>query len=166
MKTLLLMRHAKAAEGDGQMRDWERPLAPRGLEDAPRMGRAIRERGIVPDVILSSSAVRTRQTTELVVEAAGFETEPQYLDDLYGADVETMTDILRELPEDCDCALVIGHNPTVTEMVMMLGGIGNADMPTGAVACLEYVPGEWSMTDNDCASLKWLLTPKKLAEKL
>lgn len=162
MKTVLLMRHAKAIEGDGQMPDRERPLAARGLDDAPKMGKAIQERGIVPDTILSSAAMRTRQTTEAVVQAAGFAAEPQFLASLYGASYEKVAEILRGLPDEYESVLVVGHNPTTTELVMGLSGIGNAEMPTAAVACITFAIAQWEDIEDDGGKLEWLLTPKQL----
>ncbi|HVG21430.1 MAG TPA: histidine phosphatase family protein, partial [Blastocatellia bacterium] len=70
MKTLLLLRHAKSDWDDPKLRDFDRPLAARGKRDAPRIGKALKERGPSPDLIVSSPAARARETIEAVIDSA------------------------------------------------------------------------------------------------
>ena len=72
MKTLLVLRHAKSSWNDPQLDDHERPLNERGRRDGPRMGKLVQEYGLIPDIVISSDAVRARLTAEAVVEAARY----------------------------------------------------------------------------------------------
>jgi hypothetical protein len=107
MKTLLLMRHAKSSWGDPKMPDQDRPLNKRGKRDAPRMGRLIREEGLLPDIILTSTALRARMTAEAIIDQSAYQGETLYLDELYMAEPEAYLNALHGLAEECDCALVI-----------------------------------------------------------
>jgi phosphohistidine phosphatase len=97
MKTLVLVRHAKSAWDSPGLDDHERPLAERGLRDAPEMGRRLAERGLVPDVIRSSTAVRARTTAKLMAQALGVGADRVQLDErLYGAMPEEILTVVGE----------------------------------------------------------------------
>jgi phosphohistidine phosphatase len=142
MKTLLILRHAKSSWKEAGLSDHERPLNPRGERDAPRVGKRLREEDLLPDVILSSTAVRARQTAEAVAEESGFEGEIQLSGDLYGGGPEAYLEALRSLPEEVECALVVGHNPDVEELVGILSG-ESVRMPTAALAYLQVEIQRW-----------------------
>lgn len=122
MKTLLVMRHAKSSWADGNLGDHERPLNGRGKDDAPRMGKLLRGEGLVPDVVISSTAKRARQTAVLTAEAADYEGEIVTTDELYLAEGETYTAVLRELADPHDCVLIVGHNPGISDFLSEVGG--------------------------------------------
>lgn len=164
MKRLLVLRHAKSDRDHVQLTDFQRPLAPRGEQDAPHIGKALRERGVVPDLILSSTAVRARQTTEAVVKAAHLEMEPQFENDLYAASLPTLLEYLTHLPDTCSCALLVGHNPGL-EMLVSHCTRTDAEMPTAALAYIEFDIKHWSAIEHEHGKLVWLLTPKHLDSK-
>ena len=120
MKTLLILRHAKSSWKQTGISDHARPLNKRGEESAPRMGQLIYEEGIVPDIILSSTARRARDTADLVAEASGFEGEVVYLEDFYHAWPSDYVDALRSLPDEIDTAMVVGHNPGMEMLLELL----------------------------------------------
>src|SRR5437667_8389537 len=106
MKTLLLLRHAKSDWGDTSLRDFDRPLAPRGQRDAPRIGGALRKRGAVPDLIVSSPAARARGTIEAVRQAAKLANEIEFDEAVYGASSAELLKLIRRLPDSSMCALL------------------------------------------------------------
>jgi len=160
-KTLLLLRHAKSSWDDPAIADFDRPLATRGERDAPEMGRALALRGPLPQVIVSSPAVRTRETLGLFLEAAGLKTRPKFEASLYGASVTDLLQAVRKLPAAKACALMVGHNPGLEELVAGLTGV-RAEMPTAALACLELKCADWEETGPGAGELRWLLKPKEL----
>lgn len=143
MKTLLIMRHAKSSWKTAGQADRDRPLNKRGKNDAPRMGKLLAEQSIAPDVILCSTANRASQTCEGVLQGADWKCQPTPLDQLYLASPETICSCLSELDQGVDCALVIAHNPGLTELVQEL--TGEVDhMPTGAIAQIELDIADWA----------------------
>ena len=120
MKTLLILRHAKSSWKQMGISDHARPLNKRGEKSAPRMGQLIYEEGIVPDIILSSTARRARDTADLVADACGFEGEVLYLEDFYHAWPSDYVDALRSLPDEIDSAMVVGHNPGMEMLLELL----------------------------------------------
>src|SRR4029079_4472733 len=97
MKTLLVMRHAKSSWKDATLDDHDRPLKKRGQKAAPKMGALLCERGLVPDLIVSSTALRAVATSKAVAEACGYVREIQLVHDLYLADAKTCVEVLRTL---------------------------------------------------------------------
>jgi phosphohistidine phosphatase len=117
--TVYLLRHAKSDWSDQTLPDHARPLAPRGRRDAKRIAKHLRRRGIAPMLVLCSSAERTRETLELVRPALGG-APVQIEDGLYAAANEELLERLRVLPEQSASVPVIGHNPGLQELALVL----------------------------------------------
>ena len=109
MKTLLLLRHAKSSWDEPSLDDFDRPLAERGKRDAPRIGKAFRDRGPHPELIISSPSTRTRATIKAIAASARFEAEIQFEECVYGASsAELITLTAGSLREGR--AMIVGHN--------------------------------------------------------
>jgi phosphohistidine phosphatase len=162
VKLLSILRHAKSSWKDSSLEDHDRPLNKRGTRDAPRMGELIRKRDLVPDTILSSTARRARDTALAVAAAAGFPDEVRFARSLYGASPDTWLDVLRELPDTTRHALIVGHNPTLEELVALLVGEAHT-MPTAALAVVELPIERWRDLDPiPRGSLRGLWRPRDL----
>jgi phosphohistidine phosphatase len=142
MKTLLVMRHAKSSWREANIADHDRPLNKRGKRDAPRMGQLMRDEGLIPDLILTSSAKRALSTAKLAAEAVGYEGEVMVSRDLYAAGADEIIELLCELPEVCNTVLIVGHNPGFEELVDTLTDEAPG-MPTAALACIELDIDDW-----------------------
>ncbi len=164
MKTLLLLRHAKSEWDNTGLPDFERPLAARGRRDAPTMGKALKKRKPLLDMIIASPAVRARETIEAVIEAAKLDIQPQFDESIYGASSDTLLALVRRLPKNSSCALLVGHNPGFEELVGRLTG-AYEPMPTAALACIEFHDDPWEHVQDKAGKLAWLLTPKQLEDK-
>lgn len=136
MRTLLLMRHAKSSWRDSAMDDHDRPLNGRGRRAAPFMGDVLRVRGLVPELILCSTAVRAVETATEVIKASSFDGALEVRRGLYLAEPSAYLDVMTELEAGLDRVLVIGHNPGISELLQLLTG-EVIDMPTASVAHLE-----------------------------
>ena len=143
MKILLILRHAKSSWKKPGLTDYDRPLNKRGKHDAPRMGELIREKTLVPDLIVSSSAKRPRQTAEKVAKSCGYQNEVQLEDDLYMAHREVFIQVLKLLPDELDSVMVVGHNPGVEELLRLLTGREEI-MPTATLAHIILPIRDWS----------------------
>ena len=161
MKTLLLLRHAKSDWGDSSLRDFDRPLAPRGERDAPRIGKALGKRGILPDLIVSSPAARARATLEAVTQAAKLANEIKYDEAVYGASSAELMKLIRRLPDRSASTLLVGHNPGFEDLLGRLTG-SHERMPTAALACIEFDIDHWDAVEDKKGRLVWLLSPKHL----
>jgi phosphohistidine phosphatase len=161
MKTLLLLRHAKSSWKDVTIPDHDRPLNKRGKQDAPRMGMLIREEGLVPDLILTSSAKRAVSTAKLVAEASGFDGEMRVSRDLYAAGPESFIEELEALPDAYHMVLAIGHNPGMEELLEALTG-DIQSMPTAALAQVELDIDHWADLEEETGKLIDLWLPRNL----
>jgi len=162
MKTLLLMRHAKSSWSETGLADHERPLNKRGKQAAPEIGKLLRTEGLVPDLILCSTARRSRQTAKEVALACGYEGTIESQRDLYSSDASCYLDILRHLPDRVNLVLVVGHNPETEELVEMLTGCAER-MTTAAIAHLELPISHWpELTEALDAPLVHLWRPRDL----
>ncbi len=142
MRRLLILRHAKSSWDEPGLDDHDRPLNDRGERDAPRMGRLLSRERIVPDRIVSSTAVRARRTAEQVAEACGYGGEIVLTRRLYGADPGECLALLGELQDEDRTVLLVGHNPCLEELVERLAGRAER-MPTASLALLVFSVGSW-----------------------
>lgn len=156
MKTLVLVRHAKSAWADPTLADHDRPLNDRGRRDAPEMGRRLRERGTSPDTILSSTAVRARTTAEALATALAVDPAAVVLDErLYGSSPETILDIVAELDEEFSTALVVAHDPGLSDLAFRLSA-EIEHMPTCAVAEFRFPARSWAeLADADPVEIRF-----------
>lgn len=161
MKTLLLLRHAKSSWKDNGLRDFDRPLNQRGLKAAPAMGKLIRKRKLEPDLALSSPAERARQTSQLVLEAAGLKTEVRFDERIYEASVTRLLEIISQIDDEANVAMLVGHNPGFEELQEALTGEAHS-FPTAALACIEVNIEKWHKIRAGVGRLEWLVKPKEL----
>lgn len=162
MKTLLLMRHAKSSWKDTELSDIDRPLSKRGKQDAPFMGAVLKEKELVPQLILSSTAVRARQTAELLTAACNFGGDIRYLDSFYLAEPSAYLHGLTDLPDVLERVMVIGHNPGLEGLLQLLSGRIEA-LPTSTIAFLSLPVASWrDVRDDTEGELLELLIPHEL----
>jgi phosphohistidine phosphatase len=165
MKTLLLMRHAKSSWKDTELNDIDRPLNKRGKKDAPLMGTLLKEKELVPQIILSSPAVRARQTAELLAAACGFVGDVQYLDNFYLAEPAAYVEGLVALPDEIERAMLIGHNPGLEGLLQMISGRIES-LPTSTIAYLSVPISSWRELHGDTeGELLELLLPREADEE-
>ena len=172
MKTLILMRHAESGWADPGMDDHDRPLNQRGRQDAPVMAHWLEARGLRPDRVLCSPARRTRETVELMRDAAPFLPEPELPAALYHAGPGTLLEHLRRLPGGCGSVLLVAHEPGLGALLRTLGGRTTAPerrsayshFPTAAIAVLDADIGEWRNLGADRAELVAFAVPRELME--
>ena len=166
MKQLFVLRHAKSSWDNPGLEDHQRPLAPRGQRACEVMAEHLRSKSIEPELVLCSSARRTRETLEGVAPTGEHVIEPQ----LYSASAEDVLERLRRLPDDLSSVMVIGHNPTMQVLVLRLArregdGVDRSlverKFPTGALATLTFECG-WHELAAGSARLTEFLTPKGL----
>jgi phosphohistidine phosphatase len=148
MKTLLLMRHAKSSWKKKDLPDIERPLAPRGEKEAQAMGRLLRKKKRVPDLIISSPAVRARLTAEAVAKKSHYEKEVLFFDKLYMAETPEILGALTGLPDEAESILVIGHNPGLEYTLQLLTGKIES-VPTATIAVISLPVDHWAELNGD-----------------
>ena len=167
MKELLLIRHAKSDWGDPGLDDHDRPLNRRGERDAPEMGRAMAERGVSPDLIVSSTANRARTTAGLIAEALDYDPGAIRLESsLYLAHPGEILKVIQGIDESVGSALLFGHNPGMHEAAWQMTRPGTSEgvdhFPTCAVARFRLDSEFWANVEFGEGELVEHLFPKAL----
>src|SRR5271157_3045658 len=170
MKTVTLFRHAKSGEKDNpRIDDFDRPLSDRGLKAAPKMGMAMRDRHLRPNLILCSPSVRTRQTLTMA-SAEAWDIAPKIRFDkkLYEASAQTLLSVLKGVPKDVDHVMIIGHNPGLQDLAVTLAVDGRErqqlkdKLPTAAVVSIEFEEELWTELQPASGHLVLYMSPKTL----
>ena len=144
MKYLYLVRHAKSSWADVAQADFDRPLNERGQRDAPVMAARLQQRGVQPDLLVTSTARRALKTCKLFaaawqVQESVIVQQPQ----LYLAAPPVFARVVQQLPQTCNHVLVFAHNPGITEFANQLTNVRIDDMPTCAVFALAFHTNSW-----------------------
>ncbi len=161
MKTLLLLRHAKSSWDDPGQKDFDRPLNARGTKAAPLIGKFIRKQKVVPDLVLSSPAERARQTTALVLNAAKVAAELRYDERIYEASAARLLEVVSQIEEGVNVAMIVGHNPGMEELLLALTSEVR-HVPTAALASIALDIEKWGKVREAVGRLEWFVTPKEL----
>jgi len=170
MRILMLLRHAKSVIADGKIRDKDRPLAPRGQKDAPKIGAYMARHRLLPDCAIVSSSQRTRETWELMVPALGLRLQPTFEDRLYDASPQAIIDVIQETPSNCPKLLVIAHNPSLHRIAVGLIATGDLEareqlhegLPTSGLVSIEFPFDDWRKLHAQAGRLSHFVTPDRL----
>ena len=161
MKTLYLLRHAKSSWGDATLADFDRPLNERGRRAAETIGKYLNANSITPELILCSTALRTRETLALVTKAAELNTEVRYDQRIYEASSSRLAEVISEIESDRNIVMLIGHNPGMEEILLLLTGI-RQEMSTGTLAKIVFDTMSWTTVIEERGALEWIVSPRDL----
>jgi phosphohistidine phosphatase len=173
MRILYLLRHAKSDRSNAGIADSERPLAPRGKRDAPAMGAYMHEHGYRPDLILCSTARRTRETLALLQPALGGAIAAEFDRKLYLAAPDVMLRRLRDVDESVAGVMVIGHNPGLAHLAAALAPRGDRralarmreKYPTSGLAVIHLHIDRWEQIEPGAGTLTDFMVPAALPER-
>jgi phosphohistidine phosphatase len=171
MRRLLLLRHAKSDWPEG-VADIDRPLNERGRRDAPAIGRTMTANEFVPDRVLVSPAMRTRQTWQLIAPLLPPGAEVRIEESLYAANAETLLQCIRTTPPAAETLLLIGHNPGLETLARSFAKSGDSDAirrlhkkyPTAGLSVIELPVDRWQAASPPAGRLEMFVTPKSLGE--
>ena len=162
MKEIYVLRHAKSSWDNSNLSDFDRPLADRGISDAKKMSKFLKDMNIKIDKVLCSNAIRAKETFDLTADGFNFEIDKAtYLDKLYFGDTTTIIQDLKELDESLNNILIVGHNPTLHYLVEILTNESINRFTTCNLATISH-DGEWVSLNSQQCSLKSLIRPKEL----
>ena len=164
VKSLLVQRHAKSSWKHPELTDHDRPLNKRGKNDAPCMGKLLQKEKLIPNVIISSTAIRAYATAKSVAKACGYKGEITLNQSLYAAGSEAYFNVLHGLSDNYVRVLLVGHNPGIEELLEILTSQIHI-MPTCSLACLTLEISKWSDIDYEITKgqLVDIWTPRDLS---
>lgn len=159
MKTLFVLRHGKSS-WEEPVDDHDRPLKKRGKRDSKRLGETLRERGVLPDLIISSTASRARSTAKRVAKAMGYGGDFIETPELYFTSLEEELAVVEAVPDSVESVMIVGHNPLFEDLVSRFAG-QFVRMPTAALACLDLETDSWAEIRQCPSTLRFQLIPRK-----
>jgi len=161
MKKLIIIRHAKSDWQDTTLDDFDRPLNERGMQDAPFIGKFLKEKGLLPDLIISSPALRAITTAEIIAKEVEYTKAIVPNQYIYEAYVNTLQEIVSFIYDENDTVYLIGHNPGVSALAYMLSDMKES-IPTCAVVEIDFECDSWMDVSKENAALVSYDFPKKL----
>jgi phosphohistidine phosphatase len=161
MKILFLLRHAKAVPGTSSLQDPDRPLNDQGRAQARRIGNYFKEQKFELDLVLSSTALRARETTELFVKASERVTKVYYDQRIYEASRHQLFKVLAEIDQDKSNVVLVGHNPGLEELLQHLTGRFES-MGASTLAKIDLEGAGWTGQGEMKGRLDWLIKPAEL----
>lgn len=163
-KQLFICRHAKSSWSDASLRDFDRPLNKRGERDAPEMGRRLAQRGIHPDLIMASPAVRALQTAHHYAAQLACSPDRLLANSLqYAATARQLVALLQGTAPEVHTLLLVGHNPESTELANLLGGLNIDNIPTSGIVGLSFALSSWQELAPGTGKLLFYDFPKQRA---
>ena len=161
MRTLYLLRHAKSSWKDENLADFDRPLAGRGRRACETVGKFLKSEGITLDLVLSSPAVRARETIDQVLRAAKLRPELRYDERIYEASAAKLLDVVSQIENDYKTVALVGHNPGMQELLQVLTGEAD-EFPTATLAQIVFKSVKWAEAGTKKGHLEWIVRPKQL----
>ncbi len=162
MKTLYIIRHAKSDWPDAGLHDIERPLAPRGLKDAPLMAQVLMKKGRMPEIMISSPALRAFTTcrifcTELKLDTDAIVIQPE----LYFGDIALIEKLIQAAFAEADTICIFGHNPTFSVLANHFAPEFGGEMPTCGIVAITFNGSTPEKVEAGKGKMLWFEYPKK-----
>ena len=163
-RTILLMRHAQSVRGGGGLHDYDRPLNERGRNDAPRMGEYLKGLDVIPDRLVSSPAVRAKETSLAVTKGMGVGEELiEWNREFYDGGPADYIRAIQQADEQYQTVMTVGHNPMIERLIGILSGEAvRRGVPPATIACFEAAVGSWGDIKPGACTLKWLVNPRNV----
>ena len=160
MKHLYIIRHAKSDWSDWGQSDFERGLNKRGQKAVFTMAEVLKEKQVMPDLILSSSAKRAKLTAEGLAENIGYRGKIQYNDALYMAEPEEVISMIKEIKDRYTTVFIVGHNPETTELTELMINEYIDNVPTLGIVALNLSIKHWRKIKAENVKLDFFIYPK------
>lgn len=162
-KTLYLLRHAQTHEKRHDENDEDRELTAIGAQNATRMGMNLVKRNIMPDMLISSPAVRAQSTAESIAEQIGYDlSKVHYNVEIYNASIRNLLKVVDNLKDEWETVLLVGHNPAISYLAEYVSGEAIGNMSTCGLVCLKLELESWSMVSEKTMKFEWYEYPDLL----
>jgi len=162
-KHLYLLRHAQTLDKRQDETDFDRQLTSIGSQNSTRMGRNLKQKEILPDIILSSPAVRAQATAEHVAEQIAYDPfKIHYNHEIYNASVRTFLEVVNNMKKEWESVLIVGHNPSITYLAEYITGEAIGNMSTCGLVHIEFEQDDWALMTEGTGIFKWYEYPDLL----
>ena len=161
MKRVYFIRHAKAGWSVPDTSDFERSISKKGKKDINTMGSYLLLRGINPDIILSSCALRAQETSDLLAEKINYDGEKHYLEALYLSSLEAIKEIILAQDDTIESMFIVGHNPQLHELVNSLIDEHISKFPSLGIIAIDFDIDEWREIEDIKGKIDFFIFPKQ-----
>lgn len=163
MKRLIIVRHGKSSWGNLELSDHDRFLLPVGINRTQKIAKFLSQKGVIPDLIISSSAVRAVSTAQLIASEIGYDSDKIICNKgLYLADEDEIYDELFAIDNDIDSVMVFGHNPGFTYLANYFVNPQIENLPTSGVVCVDFNTDKWERIPKSQFKVQFVVTPKMI----
>ena len=163
-KRIFIYRHAKSDWSAAYGTDHDRPLSKRGIKSAKIMGRLLGLSNQVPELIITSTATRAKQTLELSIEAGEWKCDVTENEILYSESYEEIFKLIKKLSNNYSSVMMVGHEPKCSMLTSYLIGGGEITFKTAAMARIDYIIEKWSELNPGNGELRWMLNPSLITK--
>jgi phosphohistidine phosphatase len=161
MKTVYLIRHAKSSWNYSDLDDFERPLNKRGRRNALLMGTRLNKLKAAPDLVISSPANRAAMTARMLADTIHYPLgKIQYSEAIYLSDENILRQVIKNIDDSVNQAMLVGHNPGLTQLANYIGDQRIENIPTGGVCCMDLKIRSWKKVREHGGKLRFLEFPK------
>jgi len=164
MKTLILFRHSESGWKSGNKDDHERHLTDKGIEVAKKIGAYLSNIKSVPDLIISSTALRAKSTSELAKEEGGWDSDITLESGIYGGNLSFLIKLAQSQDNHIDSVCFTGHEPYFSSFISRVTNQENTYFPTASIAKINFRVSDWNNVDFCNAELDWLIKPQDLLD--
>ena len=161
-RILYIARHAKSSWKDTDLFDYERPLNKRGKKDAPKIGKILYSKGVLPDLIISSPAKRARKTARLLAKKINYPKENIVEEKaIYEASISDLLNIIEQFNDSLQKVMIVGHNPSFTALANYLSPKYFDNIPTIGVVAISFPCSSWKEIERNSGKVIFYEYPKK-----
>jgi phosphohistidine phosphatase len=161
-KTLYLVRHAKSSWKNPELSDSERPLNKRGKHDAPLIGRFLKQKNEIPELLVSSTAKRALKTAENFAEELHSSKKIVSDESLYMAGIDDFISVIENIEDSINSVMLFSHNPGITDFANYITGSDIENIPTAGTVRIDFSMKSWKDCRKTKGELKFFISPKKL----
>ena len=162
MKTIILFRHGKSDWNAHFEVDYDRPINKRGINSARKMGKYLTDRKEIPELLISSTALRARETIELAAQYGNWKSECIFEPRIYGGSPNVLIEIIKNIDEKFNSICLIGHEPNFSSFITLSCNEKHHRFPTASMAKIVYNENNWKDVMFGSGKLEWIKRPKEL----
>jgi len=160
MKTIILVRHSRATKMMLKIEDIDRPLVEDGVEDANKMGSWLKKNKHIPDLFITSPAVRAYSTAMIFARTLDYQLNKIKINKkLYESGVDGFLDVISSVKDEFDSVILFGHNPDITFTANLLSNGFGGDLPTSGIVAIEFKVNKWEEVNDSNGTLKFFKHP-------
>lgn len=164
MKSIIIFRHGKSDWTADFTSDHDRPLAPRGVKSAQIMGKYLSSLDEVPDLVITSSALRAKTTAEIAMEFGHWKSTLIIEPKIYGGSCDFLLQLVQKQMESVNRICLVGHEPVFSLFISKLTGKNIFHFPTASMAKIDYEVNSWKKIKLGEGILDWLQSPKDIQD--